>query len=304
MDLSKLYTRQFWVDYAATGWVPTAFAAPYFVLLLMCPAKLHEILVNPWKTSSTIALALRLFTRNFVLFLSTYIPAFVLFTYVRKNRIDLKYNPKTPSNEFILSEAAQSASGIVVATAFQLLVGTVKGVTRGGAIPDTANALLPAFVPKYIPLIMMWGDFHFYVTHRLIHSGSLYKRFHSLHHKSHNPNPFSGLSMHTVEHLIYFTAILPCLMASVPLEACDMMTGGLILGPLPAHIGIWPFETHHWHHHAEFNYNYGNSELFDVLFGTTFEAYQRRKKQNRVTEADKSRQLEAQRQRSVCELGK
>jgi sterol desaturase/sphingolipid hydroxylase (fatty acid hydroxylase superfamily) len=217
----------------------------------------------------------------------------------------LKYNPRTPSNKFILSEAMQSTTGIAVATAFQVLIGTVKGVTKGGAQINplnSAHSLLPAFIPRYLPLIMFWGDLHFYVTHRLIHNGFLYKEYHSLHHKSHNPNPFSGLSMHTVEHIIYFSAILPSLAAGVPLEACDMMGGGLILGPLPAHIGVWPFETHHWHHHAEFNYNYGNSEMFDILFGTTYEAYHKRKLLNKETAEDKARQLEAQRQRTLCDL--
>jgi sterol desaturase/sphingolipid hydroxylase (fatty acid hydroxylase superfamily) len=305
MELSKLATKQFWIDYAATGFVPTLFAAPYFLLLLTCPPKLHEVLVNPWKTTNTTSLALRLFTRNMVLFVSTYVPAFLLFQYVRRYRRDLKYNPKTPSNKFILSEAMQSTSGIGVATAFQVLIGIVKGVTKGGAQINPLNSahpLLPAFVPRYLPLIMLWGDLHFYVTHRLIHSGFLYKEYHSLHHKSHNPNPFSGLSMHTVEHIIYFTAMLPCLAAGVSLEACDMMGGGLILGPLPAHIGVWPFETHHWNHHAEFNFNYGNSEMFDILFGTTYEAYHKRKLQNKETAEDKARQLEAQRQRTLCDL--
>jgi hypothetical protein len=78
MELSKLATKQFWIDYAATGFVPLLFASPYFLFLLTCPPKLHEVLVNPWKTGSTISLALRLFTRNFVLFASTYIPAFLV----------------------------------------------------------------------------------------------------------------------------------------------------------------------------------------------------------------------------------
>ena len=36
----------------------------------------------------------------------------------------------------------------------------------------------------------------------------LYRWVHSLHHKSYNPGPFSGLSMHPVEHLLYYTCTL------------------------------------------------------------------------------------------------
>ena len=79
-DLSKMKTKQFWIDYAATGVMPPAFAAPYFALVLLAPTKLHQVLVNPWKTASTASLALRLLTRNMVLFLSSYVSAFLLFT--------------------------------------------------------------------------------------------------------------------------------------------------------------------------------------------------------------------------------
>lgn len=35
---------------------------------------------------------------------------------------------------------------------------------------------------------------------------------HSLHHKSRNPGPWSGLAMHPVEHLLYYTCTLLCLL--------------------------------------------------------------------------------------------
>ncbi len=46
-----------------------------------------------------------------------------------------------------------------------------------------------------------------------ISSFSVWRRhFHSLHHKSYNPGPWSGLSMHPVEHLLYYTCT--CLVRS------------------------------------------------------------------------------------------
>jgi hypothetical protein len=36
-------------------------------------------------------------------------------------------------------------------------------------------------------------------------------------------------------------------------------------------------QRHHYDHHTKFNYNYGSSQLFDVLCGTTFEDYSSRK---------------------------
>jgi lathosterol oxidase len=44
-----------------------------------------------------------------------------------------------------------------------------------------------------------WRTVHFYAVHRLIHSRFLYKNVHYLHHRSRNPAPWSGLSMHPIE---------------------------------------------------------------------------------------------------------
>ena len=49
--------------------------------------------------------------------------------------------------------------------------------------------------------IPLWREFHFYWIHRLIHVRVLYKYVHYLHHKAHNPEPYSGIRMHPIEHL-------------------------------------------------------------------------------------------------------
>ncbi len=58
-----------------------------------------------------------------------------------------------------------------------------------------------AFVALVVPII---HEFHFFCIHRLIHTPLLYKWVHSVHHNSVNPSPWSSLSMHPVEHLLYF----------------------------------------------------------------------------------------------------
>ena len=115
--------------------------------------------------------------------------------------------------------------------------------------------------------------------------------------------------MHPVEHLVYFSALLlPALLdlfqaEMVPFWVLSLLSVSLVIYPIPSHIGYAPFERHHWQHHTEFNYNYGSSQLFDVLFGTTFEAYQSRKASSstgRITALDQSRQAEAKRQRELA----
>ena len=61
---------------------------------------------------------------------------------------------------------------------------------------------------------------HFYFTHRLLHWKPLYRTAHYLHHKNTHTGPWSGLSMHPIEHLIYFTGvILHWIVLSHPLHA-------------------------------------------------------------------------------------
>ena len=65
-------------------------------------------------------------------------------------------------------------------------------------------------------LVMWWTDLHFYVTHRLLHVGWLYKNVHYAHHQSRNPGPWSGLNFHPAEAAIYFSAYCLALFTSLP----------------------------------------------------------------------------------------
>ena len=93
------------------------------------------------------------------------------------------------------------------------------------------HALLSVYTQE--PGVAFWGWFvlmlliapiihmlHFYVGHRLLHVKALYKHVHSLHHRNVQVGPWSGLSMHPVEHVIYFsTIVVQWLIALHPLNA-------------------------------------------------------------------------------------
>lgn len=142
----------------------------------------------------------------------------------------------------------------------------------------------PAYSIFHLLLISYWREFHFYIVHRMIHpwgwklfgvvdvGSCLYSRYHSLHHKSYNPGPFSGLSMHPVEHFFYYScALLPLLYTAHPLHFlyakfhCD-------LSPIGGHDGYaYPGGgvSDHWLHHQTFECNYGTPLInLDRLFGT------------------------------------
>lgn len=226
---------------------------------------------------------------NSGLWLSSYGTAWLLFQYIKQEKKHLKYIEKAPPSNFVLTEVVRSFGGILVLTLYQ---GLYRARSKASRKLSGLKLLLCALG------VALWGDFHFYATHRLMHAiPSLYRRVHKVHHLSKNVDPWSGLSMHPVEHIIYFSALLPLLLLpNVPAGAVQSQSDGLVTFPIPAHIGLWPFEKHHFQHHTEFNYNYGSSPLFDIIFGSDFAAYTRRKLAGKQTTADKTRADEAGRQ--------
>ena len=66
----------------------------------------------------------------------------------------------------------------------------------------------PVYWALWLCAIPFWREFHFYWIHRAIHWPPLYRTVHYLHHKNINPGPWSGLAMHPVEHLLYFSVVL------------------------------------------------------------------------------------------------
>ena len=120
---------------------------------------------------------------------------------------------------------------------------------------------------------------HFYFAHRLTHWKPLYKSAHFLHHKNTNTGPWSGLSMHPIEHLIYFSGVLlHWIIPSHPIHASFhlMHTG---VSPTWGHCGFEKIKVNgsemklgnyfHYLHHRYFECNYGNPAVpWDKLFGT------------------------------------
>ncbi len=115
-------------------------------------------------------------------------------------------------------------------------------------------------------------EVHFFCIHRLIHIPVLYKHIHSVHHNSINPSPWSSLSMHPVEHLLYFAEMFwHVLIPSNPIVALFQMNG-TGYGAINGHIGFDRLEitdetaldSHayaHYLHHKYFEVNYGADGL-------------------------------------------
>ena len=119
----------------------------------------------------------------------------------------------------------------------------------------------------HLLFVTYWREFHFYWCHRMIHpwfkKGSplkpldigqfLYTHFHSLHHKSYNPGPWSGLSMHPVEHFFYYSCtLLPLFFKAHPLHHLYAKFHADI-APIAGHDGMkFSGGDFHWLHHAKY----------------------------------------------------
>ena len=134
---------------------------------------------------------------------------------------------------------------------------------------------------------------HFYLGHRLLHVRWLYKTVHSVHHKNVDMGPWSGLAMHPVEHLIYFsTIVVPWVLALHPLNALYQLHLAAFL-PALSHSGYDKLKVgstleidggshFHYLHHKYFECNYGGSLLpLDRVFGTFHDGTEAAQKQMR-----------------------
>jgi len=130
----------------------------------------------------------------------------------------------------------------------------------------------------FIPIIR---ELHFYTVHRVTHWGPLYNYVHYLHHNNVNVGPFSGLAMHPIEHLLYFSGILVhWIIPSHPIHALFHLQHAAIT-PAQSHSGfdrvvivdgveVKTGDFFHYLHHKYFECNYGADGPLplDKMFGT------------------------------------
>ncbi len=190
-------------------------------------------------------------------------------------------------------------SGVGFWTAYEALM---FWAMANGYAPVLAWSANPVWFVALFLLTPVWISFHFYWIHRLIHWPPLYKSVHALHHRNTNVGPWSGLSMHPVEHLIFFSSILiHFVLAAHPihilfhmqhqaLTAATSHTGfeGMLVKD-KNRLALGTF--HHQMHHRYFECNYGNLEMpWDKWFGSfhdgTDASHQKfKERRRRLTEA-------------------
>lgn len=169
------------------------------------------------------------------------------------------------------------ASGITIGTLYLVAWFWLAG---RGAVPMISFAENPVWFCVLLILVPIWGSFHFYWVHRWMHWPPLYKLAHALHHRNVNVGPWSGISMHPVEHVIYFSSFL--LFFVIPLHPVHVIFHAYLytLHPVFSHSGFDGLVTggkkraemgdfFHQLHHRYFECNYGTVEMpWDRWFGT------------------------------------
>ena len=228
-----------------------------------------------------------LFARNALLVLVIY-GALELRLYVKRAQGNhFKFNGKwpseTPSDVFMFKSQnidniiRSFASGVPIWTAYEVfgLWCYANGYGLWGTFAE-----YPIWFIVFAFVMPVYHELHFYCVHRLIHVPVLYKYIHSVHHNSVNPSPWSSLSMHPIEHLLYWSdSLIHLIVPSHPLLFLYnlQITG---TGAVVGHIGFDKMElgengavdTHafaHYLHHKHFEVNYADgTTALDKLFGT------------------------------------
>ena len=128
------------------------------------------------------------------------------------------------------------------------------------------------FVVSTLALIVL-HDAWFYWSHRLLHYPPLFHRLHRLHHRSHNPTPFTAYSFDIGEAVIN-AIYLPIVLLFLPVHPAALLifTAHMMLRNAVGHCGYELFPangqgkplfgwlttvTHHDLHHAHAGYNLG-----------------------------------------------
>ena len=169
------------------------------------------------------------------------------------------------------------ASGITLWTAAQVLVfwAMANGYAPALFFPDNLLLFMAFFV-----ILPIWSSFHFYWVHRLLHWPPLYKLAHALHHRNVNVGPWSGIAMHPIEHLLFYTNFL--IHFVVPSHPLHVLFHGYVQSthPVFSHSGFEEIVLDgkprmtagaffHQLHHRYFECNYGTVEMpWDRWFGS------------------------------------
>lgn len=198
---------------------------------------------------------------------------FLIFWVVAKNWLMHLFIQRTmPKSIQLWKEFAYSMSTVVIFSlvGFGIYSAENAGLTR---IYNNINDYSIAYLIGSLVVAIVFHDFYFYWTHRLMHHKKLFKHVHRVHHESTNPSPWAAYSFHPWEALVQ-SLVMPILIFSLPLHpiAAFLFLAYMIIRNVIGHLGFeilpkgftknkwlnWNTAvTHHNMHHEQFHSNYG-----------------------------------------------
>jgi len=235
--------------------------------------------------SLNVAVITSMFVRNLSITLVVAGGLHLFFNVLKKQGTELRYDTTELGNQKSFDFNSQLLdnmfwtllSGVTLWTAYEVLLfwGFAKNY-----VPSLAWNSNEIWFCLLFVVILMWESLHFYCVHRLLHWPLLYKFVHSLHHRNISPISWSGISMHPIEHVLYFSSILiHFFVPTHPIHVLFHMLA-MTIGAMIGHTGFGGFfikkknriplgHFHHQLHHRYFECNYGTIELpCDVWFNS------------------------------------
>ena len=188
------------------------------------------------------------------------------------------HNPKFFARNQVRDNMLWSCgSGVTVWTAYEI-----------GFMWAYANEKLPFFLDVWAHPVWFfaaflwlpfWSSLQFGLGHRLLHWRPLYTIAHSVQHRNDNIGPWSGFSMHPIEHVIYISSVLIHLVVlSHPIHVLYHLQWKALVASM-SHAGFESLRVkgrpilllgsfHHQLHHRFYDCNYGASDVpIDRWFG-------------------------------------
>ncbi len=169
------------------------------------------------------------------------------------------------------------AYGVPIASSWEIWARWMYAGDRASTVTFDAN---PTWFVLGFLAMPIWQSLHFYVIHRAIHHESIYSRVHAVHHRNVNIGPWSGLAMHPVEHLLYFSTLALVLLVPTHPSHILFLLYWQMLGAPSGHAGydavvvgdrpvLQLNSFFHQLHHRYQRCNYGSAEFpLDYWLGT------------------------------------
>ena len=110
--------------------------------------------------------------------------------WLAKDRSSFLFNDQTKDNMFFTLVSGGGIAALYESIMFRLYA--TESIPQLDALWAIAAMTFAVFWIESV---------HFYANHRLLHVDPLYKWAHALHHRNVNTGPWSGISMHPLEHL-------------------------------------------------------------------------------------------------------